>query len=334
MLQHYKSSLIFTVCAMVLAFLLAGPQGALLAAILGVLETSLSLDNAVVNAKVLQDMDDKWRHRFLTWGMALAVFGVRLLFPILIVWGTSALSLTQSFLLPFENPAQYAQTVTAAHVSIAGFGGTFLMLVFLSFFMDQEKDEHWIPGVEQILQFIGKIGQHAAASAIILTLVIAGATTIFLHTGPEFFKAAAWGGLAWIAVKIFGELMDKSNVGAKAGLASFIYLEVLDSSFSFDGVVGAFAISNNIILIALGLGIGAMFVRSMTLHMVEVGTLGSLKFLEHGAFWSIGVLASMMYASTVVEIPEVVTGLSAALILGISVVHSLLSKKEADAAHA
>jgi hypothetical protein len=107
----------------------------------------------------------------------------------------------------------------------------------------------------------------------------------------------------------------------------FIYLNVLDATFSFDGVVGAFAVSNSIILIGLGLGIGSMFVRSMTIHMVEKDTLGGLPYLEHGAFWSIGVLTAMMFAGTVVDIPEVVSGLSAAIILGIAVVHSLIANK-------
>ncbi|MBU2033178.1 MAG: DUF475 domain-containing protein, partial [Alphaproteobacteria bacterium] len=101
-------------------------------------------------------------------------------------------------------------------------------------------------------------------------------------------------------------------------LGGFLYLEVLDASFSFDGVIGAFALSNNMVVIALGLSIGAMFVRSMTIHLVKKGTLAAYRFLEHGAFWAIIVLGGIMLSSVVVHIPEAFTGLIGATLIGIS----------------
>ena len=117
------------------------------------------------------------------------------------------------------------------------------------------------------------------------------------------------------------EIDEEGNAGAhdasgastgviKAGLGGFIYLEVLDASFSFDGVIGAFAITSDVVIIMLGLAIGAMFVRSMTIYLVEKGTLDAYIFLEHGAHYAIGALAFIMLASgTGVHVPEVVTGL-------------------------
>ena len=91
----------------------------------------------------------------------------------------------------------------------------------------------------------------------------------------------------------------------KAGVFAFLYLEVLDASFSFDGVIGAFAISNDVLVIALGLGIGAFWIRSLTIYLVRAGTLSEYVYLEHGAHWAIGVLAVIMLASVEYHIPEV-----------------------------
>ena len=95
----------------------------------------------------------------------------------------------------------------------------------------------------------------------------------------------------------------------KTGLVSFIYLEILDASFSLDGVIGAFALSNNIFIIAMGLGIGAFFVRSFTIYMLRQGTLQSYRYLEHGAFYAIGALSALMYIGTLMEVSEIITGL-------------------------
>jgi hypothetical protein len=115
---------------------------------------------------------------------------------------------------------------------------------------------------------------------------------------------------------------------ACSGLVSFLYLELIDASFSLDGVLGAFALSHDIVIITIGLAIGAMFVRSLTIMFVEKGTLDEFIYLEHGAHWAIGVLAILMFISTVVHIPEVITGLSGLGIILSSVVSSKLYEKE------
>jgi hypothetical protein len=109
----------------------------------------------------------------------------------------------------------------------------------------------------------------------------------------------------------------------QSGAASFLYLEVLDASFSFDGVIGAFALSNNLFIIGIGLGVGAMFVRSLTIMLVERETLASYRYLEHGAFYAIIALAIMMFLSTVIHIPEVVTGLIGAGLIVTAFVDSI-----------
>jgi hypothetical protein len=102
----------------------------------------------------------------------------------------------------------------------------------------------------------------------------------------------------------------------------------LDASFSFDGVVGAFAITNNLFIIMIGLGVGAMFVRSLTIMLVDKGTLSEYRYLEHGAFYAIGILAAIMFAGTIKHIPEVVTGLLGALFIALSLFSSILYNKK------
>jgi hypothetical protein len=111
--------------------------------------------------------------------------------------------------------------------------------------------------------------------------------------------------------------MSKSvqNVAA-SGLAGFLYLNVLDSAFSLDGVIGAFAITSDILVIAVGLGIGAYFVRSMTVYLVRQGSLNKIKYLEHGAHWAVLGLAVSMGVSLMTNVPEVITaGIGLAFIL-------------------
>ncbi|MGB3278185.1 MAG: DUF475 domain-containing protein, partial [Pseudorhodobacter sp.] len=136
-----------------------------------------------------------------------------------------------------------------------------------------------------------------------------------------------------LAVEVIGHLLDASeeatDLAAKGGLGAFLYLEVLDASFSFDGVIGAFALTQNLFLIAIGLGIGAMYVRSMTIMLVERQTLAAFRYLEHGAFWSIMILAIIMFIQTVMHIPEVITGLLGAGVIGLSLVSSLRYRQAA-----
>ena len=132
-----------------------------------------------------------------------------------------------------------------------------------------------------------------------------------------------------IAVDAIGTVRDKverrkmAEGAVRSGVGGFLYLEVLDASFSFDGVIGAFALSNNMLIIALGLSIGALFVRSMTVHLVRAGTLTKYRFLEHGAFWAIIALGLIMLLSAKFHISESITGLIGAVLIGISLLWSM-----------
>jgi hypothetical protein len=287
--------------------------------VLGVLEVSLSFDNAVVNAAVLKDMPPIWRARFLTWGMVIAVFGMRILFPLAIVAIAAKLGPVATVELAAEHPAEYERIITSAHIGISGFGGAFLAMVGLKYFFDQEKEVHWIGIVEE------RLCRLASVDAIEIGIVLLSLYGVSLLLPPSdaftLLKAGIFGLLAFLVVEAINSVLEPeegTGVVVRAGIAGFLYLNLLDSAFSFDGVIGAFALSNNIFIIALGLGIGAMFVRSMTVLLVERGTLAEYRYLEHGAFWAILVLAAIMLLSARFYVPEVVTGFIGAVLIGLS----------------
>ena len=337
-MKYFHSSIIFTVVVCALVFFFLGGTAALFTTLLlGVLEVSLSFDNAVVNATVIKDMDDKWRHRFITWGMAIAVFGMRMVFPLAIVAIIANIGPIDALNMALFKPEDYAKTLTSAHLEVAAFGGAFLAMVFWKFFVDEEKDNHWIGFIEKPMAAIGKI----EAVQVALTIASMYAVTKFLPAEEHlsFWLSGLAGIVTYIIADGFGALMESTEeemVGhgdgaaamAKSGFAMFMYLEILDASFSFDGVIGAFALTNNIFIIAAGLGIGAMFVRSLTLMLVDKGTLDEFAYLEHSAFWAIGVLAATMFIGTFMHIPEAIVGLSSAAIIGLGVVHSIYAKKQ------
>lgn len=337
MLRHFRGSILFALVAFALAgwygwshtHSLAGLAEALwIVLVLSVLEISLSFDNAVVNATVLKDMDAVWQRRFLTWGMVIAVFGMRIVFPLAIVAIAAGLGPIETVRLSLGQPAQYEQIVSGAHVGIAGFGGAFLAMVGLKFFFDADKDVHWIALVEKQLARFSRVAAVEVAFLLLALYIV----SLMLPTEEAltFVVSGIFGLIAFIAVEAVDKILEiqeesRAAVGpaARAGLGGFIYLNVLDASFSFDGVIGAFALSNNMIVIALGLSIGAMFVRSMTIMLVRKGTLSEYRYLEHGAFWAILALAAIMLLSARYEIPESVTGVIGAVLIGISLLWSV-----------
>ena len=349
MFKYFKGSFVFSaICLAIGAWIgwtlthdIAGTLGILwIVLVLGVLEVSLSFDNAVVNATVLRDMTPVWQRRFLTWGIIIAVFGMRILFPLVIVAIAARLGPIDAVVLAATDPVAYERIITGAHVGISGFGGAFLAMVGLTFFLDEEKDSHWIGLIERPFAGLSRIS--GLAIAIVLIALYGISRVIPAADAMTFLTAGIFGLLAYIAVQAIGTILEKeeekstsgnaaATVGvAKSGLAAFLYLEVLDASFSFDGVIGAFALSNNLFIIALGLGIGAMFVRSMTVMLVDKGTLTEYRYLEHGAFYAIIALAAIMLISVRVEVPETVTGLIGAAFIGMALFASVRANRRED----
>lgn len=346
MFRQFKGPIAFAIVCFALAAIYGWSDGGTLASVgrtlwivvvLTVLEVSLSFDNAVVNATVLQDMDEVWRKRFLTWGMVFAVYGMYIVFPLAIVAVAAGIGPVEAVELSLTQPAQYERLVSSAHTGIAGFGGSFLMMVGLKFFFDEEKDLHWIDLVE------AQLARFAALPAIeivaVLLTVVAIATRLSTSHALTFLTAGVLGIATFILVNGAGNVLQErerkmklAGAAIRAGLGGFVYLNVLDATFSFDAVIGAFALSNNMVVIALGLSIGAMFVRTMTLVLVQQGTLSEYRFLEHGAFWAILALGAIMLASVLVDVPDWVTGLIGAVLILLALWRSVrANRKEATA---
>lgn len=304
-------------------------------AVLAVLEISLSFDNAIVNANKLKDMTPVWQHRFLTWGIIIAVFGMRIVFPLLIVVIAAGIGPIDAIIMAAARPEEYARIMNDAHLPIAAFGGTFLMMVGLNYFFDHEKEVHWFQFLESRMARFSTI--KGVEIALVLLLILVFSSLLEGDDSTTFVYSAIYGLLTFLAVEVVGGLLDASqqtmSAAAKGGLGAFIYLEVLDASFSFDGVIGAFALTQNLFVIAIGLGIGAMYVRSMTIMLVEKGTLAEYRYLEHGAFYAILILSVIMYVQTLYHIPEVITGLGGATLIGISLWSSIRHNKRERAEH-
>ncbi|AUH50179.1 hypothetical protein CXB49_04765 [Chromobacterium sp. ATCC 53434] len=301
----------------------------LTAAVLAALEISVSFDNAVVNAGVLKAMSPRWRRVFMTAGIAVAVFGMRILFPLLIVATAGGVSLADAFEIATEQPGRYQRIMHDSHLMIMGFGATFLLMVVIEYFVQHEKDEHWVPVVEPLLARLGSVENAQSLVTVLLVAVVAA----LLPAGQRmvFVSSCFWGYVTFMALHMFKQLfggVDIRTAAARNGLIGFVYLEVLDASFSMDGVIAAFAITNDFWLIAAGLGIGAIFVRSLTLYLVERDMMGRFKYLEVSAFWAIAALVAVMFAAALgVELGEVTAGLLSIAIIGLGLLTSLPARE-------
>lgn len=297
---------LLSLLALSLIYFFLGWEATLLTSILAVLEVTLSFDNAVVNAKVLKRMNTLWQKRFLTWGILLAVFGTRVFLPILIVAVAASTSLWSVILLAFNDSVRYGELLSQSHYAISSFGGTFLLMVSLKYFFDQAKKVHWLVMIEKRLVSWGQIEAMEIALALVAVLSI----SFFMpHKQATILIFGILGIVLFIIIEGIAKVLESSvALAAKSGFSLFLYLNVLDTAFSLDGVIGAFALSTNLIVIGVGLGIGAYFVRTMTVFLVRAHTLDSLIYLEHGAHWAIMGLAFAMLASLIIVIPEILIG--------------------------
>ncbi len=342
MFQYFTGSIIVTILGIAAAYLWGehvhcgtGLTCVFIAMVLAILEISLSFDNAVVNAMKLEGMSQKWRHRFITWGILIAVFGMRFLFPLLVVSIFARLNILTVLDMALNNVNQYAHYLELTHAPIVTFGGAFLLMLFMDYFTEKDKEVHWLKPIETRLQKL-----HSFKGVCTLTTLLA--LGIILNILPVQLRLSvlmsgisgivtylAIDGLAeWLEKRQEARMKECADAVKCSGLVGFLYLELIDASFSLDGVLGAFALSRDIIIITIGLFIGAMFVRSLTIMLVEKKTLDQFLYLEHGAHWAIGTLALLMFASTMVEIPEVVTGLLGLIFILSALVSSIIHNRK------
>lgn len=343
LVKHFRIDFIITAAAIVAAFFYAGAAAIPITAMLILLEMVFSFDNAALNSKYLKKLNAFWRKMFLTVGILIAVFGMRLIFPFIIVEITAGLGPIEAWQLAMEKgaphtPGTYGYILNEAHPTIAAFGGAFLLMLFLSFIFDAERDSTWIGWLERPLIKAG----HFDALPTLVSLAAVVATAEFLApAGKEFsvLLAGVSGVITFIAVNGLAvfmearqEAMDASLaqvalLSGKAAFSMFLFLEVLDASFSFDGVLGGFALTSDPILLALGLGVGALYVRSMTIYLVDHDALDEITFMEHGAHYAIGILATLLLFTVHFHIPDWLIGGIGLVVIALSIWWSFEDKK-------
>ncbi len=322
-MKYFYSSFIIACIGLLIAFYIGSWKAVYICTLLSILEISLSFDNAVVNAKVLNTMNEKWQKRFIYWGIPIAVFGMRFIFPIAIVAIAARMGIIETLNLAIYEPEQYHKALETTRFEIYAFGGGFLLMVFLNFFLSEDKETHWIKIIEDN-SFINNLIKFP--NIVLMISITFGIFLIYITNSVAISMAYFCSLSLYLIINSADELLGGD--GIRNGIMGFLYLEVLDASFSFDGVIGAFALSENIFIIMIGLGIGAMFVRSLTIYFVHKKTLQSFIYLEHGAHYAIGALALIMILKIFMEVSEIITGLIGVGFIAISFISSLVANKK------
>lgn len=334
-LRIFSISILLTIITAIIVAMYGGIGALWLFVVLAVLEVTFSFDNAVVNSRILARMSKFWQMLFLTVGIFIAVFLVRFILPIIIVTLPTGLGFNEVLGLAFNNPAVYGEKLAEAGPLIEAFGGTFLLMIGISYFIDHEKEIHWIKPVEKWLAPAGRVENIKVFIMLLIAAVLY--FTVEAKLQSAVIAASVLGILLHIGLEILGDIFGgdeekssgkiKQQVGM-AAFASFLYLEVLDASFSFDGVIGAFALTTSVLLIVAGLGVGAFWVRSLTVYLLRTGTLAKYRYLEHGAHWAITVLGLIMLIKLYhIELPEWFTGTIGLIFIATAVTTSVLEKR-------
>lgn len=338
-LRIFFISILLTIATGVAVAMYGGWAALWLFVVLAVLEVTFSFDNAVINSRVLVRMSPFWQMLFLTVGIFIAVFVVRFILPIIIVMVPTGLGFGEVLNLAFNDSVAYGEKLKEAGPLIEAFGGTFLLMIGISYFLDAEKETHWIRPLERRIAPAGGIEN----IKVFIMLIIA--SILYFTVEPQLqsavIGASVLGIILHVGLEMFGNLFaqDEPKKGEKikqqvglAAFASFLYLEVLDASFSFDGVIGAFAITTSVVLIVAGLGVGAFWVRSLTVYLMRSGTLAKYRYLEHGAHWAITTLGIIMLVKLYhVELPEWFTGSIGLIFIGTAIASSVIEKRRLEA---
>lgn len=311
-----------------------GIEGLWVFVVLVLLEVTFSFDNAVINSKILTRMSPLWQQLFLTVGIVLAVFVVRFVLPVVIVMISSGYGFTNVIDMALHDAPRYSATLHEAAPMINAFGGTFLVMIGVNYFLDRKKDVHWLRRIER---WLSRFGEYESFKILVMLSVAMG---LYYTVEPQYhltvLVASIFGTMLHIALDLFGRYFGRKQSNAvelvgMAAFASFVYLNVLDASFSLDGVIGAFAITTDVILIMAGLGAGALWVRSLTVYLVRTKALGKYRYLEHGAHWAILALGIVMLSKLYhVELPEWLTGSLGLIFVATAVITSVIERRRSQ----
>ena len=283
-------------------------------------ETITSIDNAIINAEVLSTMSERAKRWFLIWGLLFAVFAIRGLLPWLIVWlSTPSLSPLGAFTATFSSdPIVIAAIEQSAPMLLMG-GGTFLLFLFLHWLFLEGKN-------------FGLKGERYIASKgvwffAIVSILLTGLVWFALDKNPLIAFGAVVGSTAFFIVHGFRQNAERAeekmlHSSGMSDMSKVFYLEVIDATFSIDGVIGAFAFTMSVPLILIGNGIGAFIVRELTIRNVD--NIKKYRYLKNGAMYSICFLGIiMMMDSFGVHIPFWVSPIITFGVVGFFLVKSM-----------
>jgi len=281
-----------------------------------IFETVNSIDNAIVNAYVLKTMSEKWRKIFLFWGILTAVFIIRGLLPLLVVWlSVPEIGFIGAFNAMFSSNPEIADLMEARKGIILIGAGVFLLLLYLHWLFLEEKHPLFV--VDKFIKPNYGVWFYGFAAIILVVLLY------LARSSPFLMLSAAVGNAVFFIMYGFREQAEKQetklkgNVNQFSDLSKLLYLEVLDASFSFDGVMGAFAFTTSVPLILIGNGIGALIVRQLTIKSID--KVAKYRFLKNGAMTSIGLLGVFIILKSFgFEIPEVLPTLITFLLVGVA----------------
>ena len=240
----------------------------------------------------------------------------------MIVVMTTHLNLWEVLQLAMRSPQEYSQHLDKAHVSFSIFGGLFLWQVFCGFFFNNNKKIDWFFKIEYFLKKIGKW----KVNLFLLPMAILCLLQYFMPANQQ--KTVILSGACAIGLFFFLHffillLQKKREQSTSTGILPFLYLEILDVSFSLDGVISAFAITTDLVILFIGLSIGAVFVRSITIFLAEKGVMKQFIYLEHGAYYAIGILSVIMLSSYFIAVPGFLTALICLTLLAVSLFSSI-----------
>jgi len=325
---------------LVAAYAVDRVHGLTVAALLGVLEVAVSFDNAIINATVLARMSQYWQRLFLTVGIVVAAIGMRLLVPLAIVSAGAKISPVRAVDLAYSDPNRYRDVLLSAQPAIAAFGGAFLLMIFLGFVFE-DREDLWIGWIERPLLRIGKLPQ--AGEILVLLFAIVAAATVPREIALKVVVGAVAGLGSFLLVNGTGQVIaeqadadgasrPRATVTGRPAFFLFCYLELLDATFSFDSVMGAFSVTLDIALITIGLAIGAAYIRALTVYVVRRGTLEEYRYLKHGAYYAIGMLAVLLMVEVWRDVPDVLTAGAGAAMIVAAVASSLAARRRQEKA--
>jgi hypothetical protein len=255
--------------------------------------------------------------------VVIAAIGMRLLLPLIIVAIGAHLAPWRAVDLAYENPERYHSLLLTAQPGIAAFGGIFLLMIAIAFFRE-DREVHWWPAFERRLPRV--LGKRGVPALIALLFTAVAGLTVPAQDRPRVVVGCLVGLVCYLGINLLssrvadradadGASRPRSTVEGRGAFLLFVYLELLDATFSMDSVMGAFSVTVDIALITLGLAIGAAYIRSLTVYVVRKGTLDEYRYLEHGAYYSIALLAVLLLWEVWRDVPDWITACTGAVVI-------------------